>query len=191
VLTAAGLAALGYILAAPNWAAAHQYWQFYFLPFVTTSMVLMWRLLVRTLAERPRPRLRILQSSAFWMCSLRQALAASVTRVEAYAVKHRLVRANFLSRTANGATGRPSSRSSRGRSSRVDLYLSPYARPGTVIPSPSDAGQQVVDPLHATLGPPPKTERMSACGIVGQPCHVVGERVEAPLRRGSPRRSDV
>jgi hypothetical protein len=99
VLTAAGLAALGYILAAPNWAAAHQYWQFYFLPFVVTSMVLMWRLLVRTLAERPMSRLRILQI----VCILDVLVASGYwlhfrhTRVEAYAVETTAwFRANFL-----------------------------------------------------------------------------------------------
>jgi len=111
LLTAAGLAALGYVLAAPNWAAAHQYWQFYFLPFVVTSMVLTWRWLVRKRAERPTSRLRVLQI----VCILDVLVASGYwlhfrhTRVESYAVETTAwFRANFLvpdSYTGGDATG--------------------------------------------------------------------------------------
>jgi len=88
VVLAAGLAALGYVLAAPRWAMTHQYWQFYFIPAVVLSIVLLWRLLQRVVAENPSPLLKalrivvvldVLVSSAYW-------LHFRHTRVEGYAV---------------------------------------------------------------------------------------------------------
>ena len=76
VVLAAGLAALGYVLAAPRWAMMHQYWQFYFIPAVVLSIVLLWRLLQRAVAENPSPLLRALRivavldvlfASAYWL----------------------------------------------------------------------------------------------------------------------------
>ena len=52
LLLASGIAALAYVVAAPRWASAHQYWQFYFLPAATISMVLAWRYIERRLAAR-------------------------------------------------------------------------------------------------------------------------------------------
>jgi 4-amino-4-deoxy-L-arabinose transferase-like glycosyltransferase len=89
VLLAAGAAALGYVLAAPGWAMMHQYWQFYFLPVVVASIVLMWGLMQRAITERRTMFLRglrvacvldVLISSAYW-------LHFRHTRVEAYAVQ--------------------------------------------------------------------------------------------------------
>jgi 4-amino-4-deoxy-L-arabinose transferase-like glycosyltransferase len=89
VLLVGGLASLGYVLAAPSWAMAHQYWQFYFLPVVVISIVLLWRLLQHAIAERSTPLLRALRvvvvldvfiASAYW-------LHFRHTRVEEYAVQ--------------------------------------------------------------------------------------------------------
>jgi hypothetical protein len=88
VLAIAGGAALVYILAAPHWAAMHVYWQFYFLPYVALSVLLIWRLLLRK-AREPRAALaRVLLVlltvdllvSSFHMLSLRH------TRVGIFAV---------------------------------------------------------------------------------------------------------
>ena len=99
VLLAAIAAALGYVLAAPSWAMAHQYWQFYFLPAVVMSIVLLWELMRRAIAERPTRLLRVLRvvcildvliASAYW-------LHFRHTRVEAYAVETTATfRATFL-----------------------------------------------------------------------------------------------
>src|SRR5262249_10790266 len=43
LLAISGGAACAYVLAAPSWAQVHAYWQFYALPFVVTSMILLWR----------------------------------------------------------------------------------------------------------------------------------------------------
>ncbi len=76
VLLAAGAAALAYLVAFPAWAMAHQYWQFYFLPFVVTSMVLAWGLLQRAIDAHPTALLRtvrvlcileVLAASAYWV----------------------------------------------------------------------------------------------------------------------------
>jgi hypothetical protein len=40
-LAASGLAAAAYALAAPSWAIIHAYWNFYFLPYVVTAVVLL------------------------------------------------------------------------------------------------------------------------------------------------------
>jgi hypothetical protein len=78
---------------------AHQYWQFYFLPVVATSMVLVWALLQRTIAARPTRLLRVLRV----VCVLNVVLASAYwvhfrhTRVEAYAVEATAgFRATFL-----------------------------------------------------------------------------------------------
>ena len=54
------VAPLAYVLAAPWWACTHAYWQFYFLPFVGLSMLLVAQLLWRRLRDRGTPGLRIL-----------------------------------------------------------------------------------------------------------------------------------
>lgn len=99
VLIAAIAAALGYVLAAPSWAMAHQYWQFYFLPAVVLSIVLLWELMRRAIREHPIRLLRVLRvvcildvliASAYW-------LHFRHTRVEAYAVETTATfRATFL-----------------------------------------------------------------------------------------------
>jgi 4-amino-4-deoxy-L-arabinose transferase-like glycosyltransferase len=99
VLIAGGLANVAYILAAPSWAFAHQYWQFYFLPVVVISIVLLWRLLQRASAEHPTGMLRAAQvvfvldlviASAYW-------LHFRHTRIEDYAVQTTAtMRATFL-----------------------------------------------------------------------------------------------
>jgi 4-amino-4-deoxy-L-arabinose transferase-like glycosyltransferase len=98
-LTAASLAAVAYVLAAPSWAMAHQYWQFYFLPAVVLSILTFWTFLERSIRARPGRALRALQvicvvdlliSSAYW-------LHFRHTRVEAYAVETTaMLRARFL-----------------------------------------------------------------------------------------------
>jgi hypothetical protein len=89
LLAATSLAALAYIVAAPRWASAHQYWQFYFLPAAILSMVLAWRFLERRLAGRRARALtairvlvvvELLASSVYW-------LHFRHTRVEAHAVE--------------------------------------------------------------------------------------------------------
>lgn len=76
VLISGGLAAGGYVLAAPSWAHAHQYWQFFWLPVVVIALVLTWGLLQRLWVEQQRPWLRVLRiavvvellvSSAYWL----------------------------------------------------------------------------------------------------------------------------
>jgi 4-amino-4-deoxy-L-arabinose transferase-like glycosyltransferase len=88
-IAAASLAAGAYVLAAPSWAMAHQYWQFYFLPAVVLSIVTFWTYLERQVRARRGPLLKALQvvcvldmliSSAYW-------LHFRHTRVEAYAVE--------------------------------------------------------------------------------------------------------
>ena len=89
VLVAGGGAALAYILAAPTWAMMHQYWQFYFLPSVVISIVLVWGALEHAVHERPTRLLRTLQAvvvldvliaSGYW-------LEFRHTRPEAYAIE--------------------------------------------------------------------------------------------------------
>jgi 4-amino-4-deoxy-L-arabinose transferase-like glycosyltransferase len=46
VLVASGLAAGAYVLVAPSWASIHPYWKFYFLPFVTVSVALLFEALL-------------------------------------------------------------------------------------------------------------------------------------------------
>ncbi len=99
VLAASGGAALAYLLAAPGWARAHQYWQFYFLPSAVTSMVLGWRLLERAIRERRTAWLRVarvliivevIASSGYW-------LYFRHTRVEAYTLEETArIRSTFL-----------------------------------------------------------------------------------------------
>jgi len=52
LLTITGGAACAYVLAAPSWAQVHAYWQFYALPFVVLSMVLVWQALRRAASGR-------------------------------------------------------------------------------------------------------------------------------------------
>ena len=52
LLPITGGAAGAYVLAAPSWAQAHAYWQFYALPFVVLSMLLVWQALRRAAAGR-------------------------------------------------------------------------------------------------------------------------------------------
>jgi hypothetical protein len=51
-LAVSGGAAIAYVLAAPSWARVHPYWQFYALPYVALSMLLVARLLWRGAAGR-------------------------------------------------------------------------------------------------------------------------------------------
>ena len=53
ILFIAAGAQLAYLLAAPSWAADHAYWQFYGLPYVGFSIVLVWAWALRRVAERP------------------------------------------------------------------------------------------------------------------------------------------
>jgi hypothetical protein len=52
LLAISGGAALAYVLVAPTWARIHAYWQFYALPFVVLSMLLVGRALLRLGRER-------------------------------------------------------------------------------------------------------------------------------------------
>jgi len=52
LLAISGAAAVTYVLVAPAWARIHAYWQFYALPFVVLSMVLVGRALLRLGRER-------------------------------------------------------------------------------------------------------------------------------------------
>ena len=98
-LLAAGIAAVAYLLAAPSWAMAHQYWQFFFLPAVVLSIMLAWGLLERGVRTRKTRILRVLRvvcildlliSSAYW-------LHFRHTRVEAYAIETTaMYRSRFL-----------------------------------------------------------------------------------------------
>ncbi len=45
VLGISGVAATGYVLAAPSWASIHPYWKFYFLPFVVFAVALLFEAL--------------------------------------------------------------------------------------------------------------------------------------------------
>jgi 4-amino-4-deoxy-L-arabinose transferase-like glycosyltransferase len=100
LLLAAGTAALAYVLAAPDWAAAHQYWQFYFLPAVVMSILLLWGLLQRAIAANSTRLLRGLRV----VCILDVIIASGYwlhfrhTRIEAYAVEATAkFRSTFLS----------------------------------------------------------------------------------------------
>ena len=104
-MAASGLAACGYVVAAPRWAMAHQYWQFYFLPFVAIAMVLCWRLVRQQVGGPTRPlpgRARTWQ--AFQIVFVLDMLGASAywlhfrhTRPEAYAIEHtQEIRERFL-----------------------------------------------------------------------------------------------
>jgi hypothetical protein len=55
-LGASFAAALAYALAAPSWAMVHAYWGFYFLPFVTTAVVLAVAALLRQIEASGRAR---------------------------------------------------------------------------------------------------------------------------------------
>ena len=89
LLIIAGGGALGYVLAAPAWAAVHHYWQFYFLPFVVMSMLLVGRALWRQVAATQARALRALAV----VCVLDVMLTSSYTlylrhtKIEAYAVR--------------------------------------------------------------------------------------------------------
>src|SRR5262245_14983832 len=52
LLAITGGTACMYLLAAPSWAKAHAYWQFYALPFVVISMLLVWQALRRSAEGR-------------------------------------------------------------------------------------------------------------------------------------------
>jgi 4-amino-4-deoxy-L-arabinose transferase-like glycosyltransferase len=89
MLLGAGAAAGLYVLTAPSWAMAHQYWQFYFLPVAVTSIALLWALLQRAIVAHPTWLLRglrvvcilnVLIGSAYWVYFRH-------SRVEAYAVE--------------------------------------------------------------------------------------------------------
>src|SRR5262249_8989179 len=54
LLAITGGTACMYLLAAPSWAKAHAYWQFYALPFVVISMLLVWQALRRSAEGRHR-----------------------------------------------------------------------------------------------------------------------------------------
>ena len=99
LIIAAG-GALGYVLAAPAWADVHHYWQFYFLPFVVTSMLLVGQALWRQIAATPARSLRALSV----LCILEVVLTSSYTlytrhtKIEPYAVRTTAAfRTQFLS----------------------------------------------------------------------------------------------
>jgi hypothetical protein len=52
LLAISGGAACAYVLAAPSWAQVHAYWQFYALPFVVVSVLLVWQALRRAASGR-------------------------------------------------------------------------------------------------------------------------------------------
>lgn len=100
LLAVTGIPALGYVLAAPSWAIAHHYWQFYFLPFVVISMLLVLQLLWRKFTENRAPLLRILLIFFVMEVIVGSAymLHFRYTRIGSYAVKQTAVyRETFLS----------------------------------------------------------------------------------------------
>jgi 4-amino-4-deoxy-L-arabinose transferase-like glycosyltransferase len=98
-IVAGSAAATAYVIAAPSWAMAHQYWQFYFLPIVAISMVTCYSCLEREIRER-----RSLVPRALLVICVLDILAASAfrlhfrhTRPEAYAIETTaMFRSTFL-----------------------------------------------------------------------------------------------
>ncbi len=102
LLLIAGTAALGYVLAAPSWADIHHYWQFYFLPFVVISMLLVWQILWQKITQTPTAAFRALVA----FCILDVLLMSSYMlyfrhiKTEGYAVRATAhFRSQFLSVT--------------------------------------------------------------------------------------------
>lgn len=96
-------AALGYILASPYWAKVHHYWQFYFLPFVVLSMLLVWHLLWRKFTENRTVLFRGLLAIFILEMLITSAytLHRRHTRDEDYAVKQTArFRATYLAPTS-------------------------------------------------------------------------------------------
>lgn len=60
LLLITGMAAAGYVCSAPSWARMHLYWQFYFLPFVSISLVLTWSFVWERVVDSPSRLFRIL-----------------------------------------------------------------------------------------------------------------------------------
>ncbi|HEX9689942.1 MAG TPA: glycosyltransferase family 39 protein [Thermoanaerobaculia bacterium] len=100
LLIVTGAAPLAYVIAAPWWAKTHPYWQFYFLPSVILSMVLVFRLLWRGIRERPSLALRALFAALLLEVIVSSAcmLRLRHTRPGAYAVRETArLRSNYLS----------------------------------------------------------------------------------------------
>ena len=91
LLSASGGAALGYVLVAPWWASTHAYWQFYFLPFVAISMVLVCRFLAREATEKRRLGARVLLALFL--------IEVGVTSVYVLRMRHRKVGAFAVRKT--------------------------------------------------------------------------------------------
>jgi hypothetical protein len=75
VLVASGTAGTAYVLAAPSWASVHPYWKFYFLPFVSVAVALLFAALGR-LPRRAAALLAVLllvemAASSAYMLSVR------------------------------------------------------------------------------------------------------------------------
>jgi hypothetical protein len=89
LLAVTGGAGLGYILAAPYWARVHPYWQFYFLPFVVLSMLLVWHLLWQKVTENQTAFFRGLLAILILEALITSAytLHARHTKIGAYALK--------------------------------------------------------------------------------------------------------
>jgi hypothetical protein len=105
LLTISGGAAAAYVLAAPSWAQVHAYWQFYALPFVITSMVLLWRTLRRIASGRHRAVGRLLLCAVvvevLWTSA--STLHYRHGRPSAHAIRQTAeFRANFLAPLSRG-----------------------------------------------------------------------------------------
>ena len=99
LLLVAGCPALAYVLAAPPWATAHPYWQFYALPFVTlaTTLVLhhLWRWAATARAIVPALCLAVLVADIAVASAV--VLHVRHTRPHAYAERvTRAFRASYL-----------------------------------------------------------------------------------------------
>jgi 4-amino-4-deoxy-L-arabinose transferase-like glycosyltransferase len=100
ILIVSGAASVAYVVAAPWWAKTHAYWQFYFLPFVVFSMVLVFRWLSREVRERPRLALRALLAVLLLEVVVSSACTLRLrhTRPGGYALRETArLRANYLS----------------------------------------------------------------------------------------------
>jgi 4-amino-4-deoxy-L-arabinose transferase-like glycosyltransferase len=100
LLIVTGFAPAAYVIAAPWWAKTHPYWQFYFLPFVVLSIVLVFRWMSREIRKRPRPMFRTLLALLLLEVVMSSACTLRVrhTRPGDYAVRETArLRANYLS----------------------------------------------------------------------------------------------
>ena len=109
LLVVTGVAALGYVLAAPSWAMMHHYWQFYFLPVVTLSLLCGWLFLRRKIVRKQSsiPRLLIVLFVLEILATSAYMLHFRHTTKGEYAIKKTAeIRSIFLSPGSFMAPGR-------------------------------------------------------------------------------------